>query len=189
MEGDLQKVMDVKKKKGGKSVIVQDVIARGFTARKAEKAVNAVINQMKQALWRGEAVEVPGGTIQAGVRKGTRRREFQKFRSIQTGGISHRIVEYPGRRRVVKFIPDLNLDLTPPPLPDTPEDLEARQLASELLGKPTNKAIMARLQEAVDVHPSKPGALLRRLREFKSRGWHFDSVDMLARQVSAHYWQ
>ena len=188
MEGYLQKVMDMKKKKGGKSVIVQDVMARGFTARKAEKALKAVIDCMTFGLRRGEPVEIPGGTIQARVRKGTPRREFQKFRNIETGGISHRIVQYPGRRRVVKFIPDLNLDLTPPPLPETPEELEARQLASELLGKPANNAIMATLQRAVEVHPFRPGALLRRLRDIKSRGWHFDSVDTLARQVSAHYW-
>jgi hypothetical protein len=47
---------------------------------------------------------------------------------------------------------------------------------------------MARLQQAVEVHPSKPGALLRRLRDFKSRGWRFAGIDSLACQLTAHYW-
>ena len=91
----------------------------------------------------------------------------------------------------MKFTPDLSLDLTPlppPPLPETSEQVEARQLASELLGKPADKSIMATLQQAVEVHPFKPGALLRRLREFKGRGWQFGGIDSLARQVTAHHW-
>ena len=60
----------MKKKKGGKSTIITDVMAKGFTARTSEKAVTAVINHMKLGLWWGEPVEIPGGTIQAMVRKG-----------------------------------------------------------------------------------------------------------------------
>jgi hypothetical protein len=146
---------------------------------------------MKLGLWWGEPVEVPGGTLQAKVRKGTPRRSSQTFKDIQTGRINRRVVNYPGRRRVVKFTPDSNLDLTPlppPPVPVTAEQVEVCQLASELLGQPAHNAIMATLQEAVEVHPSHPGALLRRLREFKSRGWQFGSVASLAHQVSIHYW-
>ena len=189
-EGDLEELIDMKKK-GGKSTIVKDLMDKGFTARKAEQAVNAVIRYMKLGLWWGEPVEVPGGTIQAQVRKGTPRRQFQKFRNIQTENQDHRFVAYPGRRRVVKFTPDSNLDLTPMPrprLPETPEEVEARQLASELLGKPADRAIIARLQQAVEVHPFKQGALLRRLREFKSRGWRFDCVTSLAHEVASYYW-
>jgi hypothetical protein len=99
-----------------------------------------------------------------------------------------RFVRYLGRRRVLKFIPDLSLDLTPPPVPETPEQAEAREMASELIGHPLNKPIMASLQQAVEVHPCKPGALLRRLRDFKSRGWTFGSVPLLAQYLSSWYW-
>ena len=93
---------------------------------------------------------------------------------------------------VLKFSPDLNLDLTPSPrpsLPDTPEQVEVRQLASELLCKLADMAIIATLQEAVELHPHQLGALLRRLRDIKSRGWSFDNdVYLLAQQVAADYW-
>lgn len=182
----------MKGKKGGKRVIVKDVMAQGVTARKAVAAVNAVFDCMKLGLWWGEAVEVPGGTIQAKVRKGKPRRPLQKFRGIQTGEIEHRFVDLPGRRRVLKFTPDFSLDLTPlpPPLvPETPEQVELRQLASALLGKPVDKAIMAKLQAAVEVHTFKPGALLRRLRAIQSRGLQFDNdVHSLAQEITAHYW-
>src|SRR5438132_11163958 len=148
-------------------------MAQGFTARKAQEAVNAVVERMKFALWCGEPVAIPGGTIQAKIRQGKPRREWQEFRNIRTQKIEHRFVHYPGRRRTVKFTPDLALDLTPPPLPpvppvpETPEQVEVRQLASALLGKPADQAILAKLQGAVEAHPYKPGALLRRLQEFR----------------------
>src|ERR1039457_5303021 len=151
--------VEMKKIKGGKSRIVKDVMAKGFTAREAEEAVNAVFSLMKLALQSGGPVEVPGGTLQAKARKGKPRRKNQRFRNVNNKKIAFRLVRYPGGRRVVKFMPDPNLDLTPPPLPETPEQVEALQRASELLGKPANKAIMARLQQAVEVHPSQPGAL------------------------------
>ena len=182
------------KKTGGKSFIVKAVMAQGFTARKAQEAVNAVVERMKFALWCGEPVAIPGGTIQAKIRQGKPRREWQEFRNIRTQKIEHRFVHYPGRRRTVKFTPDLALDLTPPPLPpvppvpETPEQVEVRQLASALLGKPADQAILATLQRAVEVHPHKPGALLRRLREIRVRRWPFGDVHSLAGEVSAHYW-
>jgi nucleoid DNA-binding protein len=181
----------MKRKSLGKSAIISDVMAKGVTARKATKAVNAVFDFMKQGLWWGEPVEVPGGTLQAKVRKGRSRRKVQKFLNIQTGMIDLQIGLFPGRRRVLKYTPDLDLDLTPlppPPAPETPEQVEARQLASELLGKPADRAGIA-TQKAVEVHPSKPGALLRRLREFKDRGMHFGDVTALAYDVSACYWR
>jgi nucleoid DNA-binding protein len=178
----------MKKAKGGKSRIVKDVMAKGFTARKAEEAVNTVFSLMQLALQSGAPVEVPGGTLQAKARKGKSRMKSQRFRNVNKKKIAFRFVRYPGARRVVKFTPDPNLDLTPLPLPETPEQVEALQLASALLGKPANKAIMARLQQAVEVHPFKEGALLRRLRECKSRGRTFDNVEWLANQISAFYW-
>ena len=181
----------MKGKKGGKSAIVKDLMATGLTARKAERALNAVIDYMTLGVWWGEPVEIPGGTIQAKIRKGKPRRKVQRFRNIQTRTIAHRAVDYPGRRRVVKFTPDLNLDLTPLPplpLPETPQVVEARQLATDLLGKPADKAVMAMLQRAVEVRPHKPGALLRRLQEVKNRGLLFNQASLLADEVSAYYW-
>jgi nucleoid DNA-binding protein len=167
-------------------------MATGLTARKAEAVLNAVLDRMKFAIWCGEPVEIPGGTIQAKIRQGKQRKVVQTFRHIQTKQIVHRIVRYPGWRMVLKFSPDFGLELTPLPrplLPDTPEQVEVRQLASELLCKPADMAIIAMLQEAVELHPHQPGALLRRLRDIKSRGWSFENdVYLLAQQVAAHYW-
>jgi nucleoid DNA-binding protein len=178
----------MRKTKGGKSRIVKDLMAKGVTARKAEKAVNAVFDLMKEALQAGEPVAVPGGTLQAKARKGKPRRKSQRFRTVSSKKIAFKFVRYPGARRVVKFTPDPDLDLTPLPLPETPEQVEARDIASVLIGKPANEAIMARLQQAVEVHQSRPGALLRRLRDLNSRGWTFGNIELLAQQISACHW-
>jgi nucleoid DNA-binding protein len=188
--------MNNKKKKGGRQVLISEVMAKGFTARKAREAVNAVIDCMKFALWCGEPVEITGGALEVKIQQGKQRRKGQYFQNIQTGKLMLRPVRYPGRRRVVKFTPDRDLDLTPlpapplppPPLQNTPERVEARHLASKLLGRPADERTMAILQAAVEVHPWKPGALLRRLQEFDSRGWQFGDIGSLAAQVSAHYW-
>jgi nucleoid DNA-binding protein len=176
------------KKTGGKSRIVKDVMAKGFTGRKAEEAVAAVFTLMTLALQSGGAVEVPGGTLQAKARKGKPRKKLQRFRSVHNKKIAFKIVRFPGGHRAVKFIPDSTLDLTPLPLPETPAQVESLRLASTLLGKPANEAIIARLQQAVDVHQSRPGALLRQLRDSNSRGRTFENVESLAQQISACHW-
>lgn len=186
--------MEDKKKKAGKNVLIEEVMAKGFTSRKATKAVNGVLDCIKFALWCGDEVEIPGGSLQVNIRKGNPRREgLHRFKNVQTGKAMYKTVKYSGRRRVLKFKPDESLDLTPPPLPpppETPEQIEERQLATELLAlkQPAEKAFMATLQQAAEVHSCKPGALLRRLREFKARGWKFHSVDELAARVTAHHW-
>jgi len=94
-------------------------------------------DSMKFALWRGERVEVPCGTLQVKVQSGKPRRKLQRLRNVNTGKTEFQYISYPGRRRVVKFTPDLALDLTPlPPLPllETAEQVEARQLASYARG-------------------------------------------------------
>jgi hypothetical protein len=186
------KEIDVTKKKGGKSRIVKDVIAKGFTARKAEKAVNAVINSWRLALWYSEPVEIPGGTIQSKLRRGRPHTKFRKFRNINTGKTDFAYISCPGRRRVVKFKPDLALDLTPLPplpLPETAEQVEARQLASYLLGKAADKVVMAALQKAAELHRCMPGSLLLRLREYKDRGWYFVNDHYgLERHLAAWFW-
>jgi hypothetical protein len=55
---------------------------------------------------------------------------------------------------------------------------------------------MATLRHAVGAHPRipgarlsyKPGALLRRLREMKARGWRFSFLTELAQSVSEYHW-
>jgi nucleoid DNA-binding protein len=188
-----EKTETKKKKKTGKSLLIQEVMAKGFTSRKAAKAVDALLDCMKHGLWCGDEVPIPGGTVQAKIRKGKPRYKLQPYRNINTGRYMLKLIHYSGRRRVVKFTPDESLDLTPlpvPPPPDTPEQIEARRLARELLEfkQPADNALMAKLQQAVEVHPTAHGSLLPRLREFKARGWSFINIEQLAAQVAAHYW-
>jgi nucleoid DNA-binding protein len=176
------------KKKGGKSLIIKDIMAKGFTARKATKALNVVIEHMKLGLLRGEPVEVPGGTLEPKIWMGRPQRKLQRFRNVKSKKIDFQYISYPGGRRVVKFTPDLAVDLTPLPLPETAEQVEARELASYLLGKPADTAVMAALQRAAELRRCLPGSLLRRLREFKDRGWHFDLLYNLEYRVADWYW-
>ena len=45
---------------GGKTGLILDLKAKGFSVRRSTKAVNAFFECMRQALARGETVEVPG---------------------------------------------------------------------------------------------------------------------------------
>jgi hypothetical protein len=74
-------------------------------------------------------------------------------------------------------------------------EVEARQLASELLGRPVDAGIMAELQAGVDyVHAHHPGAphgpdsLLCRLRGLKQRGRRFHHVTTMAWALAELYW-
>jgi hypothetical protein len=89
---------------------------------------------------------------------GEPRQASQRFRDVRTGEVSCSVVNYPRRRQVVKFRPDESLDLTPlliPPPPPTPEQIECRQLATELLAQPVDDQIMAKLQQGADISQSK----------------------------------
>jgi nucleoid DNA-binding protein len=175
----------------GKSGLIRELIAKGLSVRQAEKAVNAVFEVMTRAVKRGETVEIPGGTMQAKIMNGEPRRASQRFRNVRTTEIDSRIVTYPGRRRVVKFRPDESLDLTSlsaPPPPPTPEQIECRRLATELLAKAVDDQIMAQLLEGADSPSSKPGALLRRLKEVQNRGWQIRSTEDLTACLAKLYW-
>ena len=104
----------------GKSRLIRELMAKGISVRKAEKAVNAVFDCMARAVRRGEDAEIPGGRIQAKMRKGQPRRKWQRFVNVHTGKITFKMVSFRGRRRVIQF---------------KPEQAEARQLAAELLGR------------------------------------------------------
>jgi len=175
----------------GKSGLIRELIANGLSVRQAEKAVNAVFDCMTRAVRRGETVEIPGGTIQAKIMNGEPRRTSQRFRDVRTGEIAVKVINYRGRRRVVKFRPDESLDLTPlqaPPPPPTLEQVECRQLATELLAKSVDDQIMAQLQESADFPSAKPGALLRRLKEVENRGWRISSTEDLTAYLAKLYW-
>ena len=186
----------------GKSGLVHDLMAKGFTARKSEEAVNAVFDSMRRALARGETVEVPGGSLRAQIRNGKPyKQHFKKRRNINTGKLFYpRVVSYPGRRRVVKFDPDLNLNLDhcaeypPPTIPASVsfrpsascdrEQAEAWKLAAELLRAPVDTAIMAVLQESAERYSDQPGALLHMLRRRRERGYRPPTVEALANDLA-----
>ena len=172
----------------GKSGLIRELIAKGLSVRQAEKAVNAVFEVMTRAVKRGETVEIPGGTIQAKIMNGEPRRASQRFRDVRTREIAVKVINYRGRRRVVKFRPDESLDLTPLPPPPTLEQVECRQLATELLAKAVNDQIMAQLLQGADSPSSKPGALLRRLKEVRNRGWRISSTEDLTACLAKLYW-
>jgi nucleoid DNA-binding protein len=175
----------------GKSKLIRELMAKGFSVRKAEKAVNAIFSLMGRAVYRGEIVEIPGGTIQPWGREGKPHGHWHRFRNIATGKIQFRYVKYPGERRVIKFKPDLSLDLTPPPPPPrqlTPEEAEARRLASEILGRAADEAIMGMLENAMRSRPYKPGSMVRRLRELKARGRACRLPEQLAEAIADLYW-
>lgn len=174
---------------GGRSLLVQELVAKGISVRKARKAVNAVFDVMTSALCRGEEVEIPGGAVQVERRQGETRQELHRFRHPKTGKIVHKQTRYKGTRNVVKFTPDEMLDLTPPPPPIRSEEMECRDLASELLGNhPADDQTMAILNAAILEQCRKPGALLRRLRELKSRGMTANDPFELAKGVAFLYW-
>jgi nucleoid DNA-binding protein len=172
----------------GKSGLIRELMATGLSVRQAEKAVNAVFEVMVRAVKRGETVEIPGGTIRARIMNGKPRQAEQRFRNVQTGKIDFRVANYPGRRRVVKFKPDESLDLTPLPAPPTPEEIECRQLAMELIGKPADDAVMESLKRAAALHPQKPGNLLARLRDRQQRGLRYSDAIGLAQDIEKLYW-
>ena len=172
----------------GKSGLIRELIAKGLSVRKAEQAVNAVFDCVTRAVWRGEAVEIPGGTIKTQIMNGTPRRASQRFQDVRTRKIAVQEVHYPGRRRVVKFRPDESLDLTPLPATPTPEQIECRRLAMELLAKVVDDQIMTQLQKGADFPSPKPGALLRRLKEVQNRGWPNRSTEKLSANLAKLYW-
>ena len=183
----------MKKNNGARERLVQELVAKGFSVRKARKAVNAVINVMISGVHRGEAVEIPGGTIQTAWREGKSKIRLTRFRNVQTKEITPRFVTFFRQRIRVKFTPDLTLDLSPlvlPPPPPTPQQIETCQLAAELVGKPPTDHDMLLLERAAAVHPTRPveECLLRRLRNLKARGWTYRFFDFLAADVEWLYW-
>jgi hypothetical protein len=168
-----------KNRKLGKNVLIEAAMAKGLSARKARQFVNAVIASWTYALWCGEVVQIPGGTIQSKVREGPRRRMLQPFRNVNTGQPMEREVLYQGRRRVVKFKPDPHLTFPLPPPPEPPEEVEARPIASELMGSPVSREMLAVLQHALARRSRPPETFFTRLKVVKSRGIRPRNLDEL----------
>jgi nucleoid DNA-binding protein len=168
---------------------------KGLSWPKAERGFQAVFQVIRRALYRGEAVELPGlGVLTVRIRKGQPYRIFRPMRNVHTGQTRYRIANMPGDQTVIKFRPNQRLDLMPPPAPPPPltaEELAARQVAAELLDRPVNTGDMECLQAAINRHPHKAGALLRRLQEAKkrSRSYQGRSVEALAFDLAERlYW-
>jgi nucleoid DNA-binding protein len=173
---------------GGKSALIREVVKKGFSVRRAERGVNAVFDVITRALWRGESVETPLGTLTVRRRKDQRRQELHTFRDIQTKKTSYKLVRYPGPHRTVKLKADEDVDLTPPPQPKTSEEIECRRLADELLSRPVADAYLARLRQSAALRGSRPGSLLRRLQFIRDRGWKPCSQHQLDLWVKVHDW-
>jgi hypothetical protein len=119
---------------------------------------------------------------------GKPRQTRQRFRDVHTGQISFQVVNYPGRRRVVKFRQDESLDLTPLPVsppPPTPAEIECRQLATELIGRPADDAVMESLRRAAALPPQKPGNPLARLRD-RSKEYADTTSQVNWQRISRH---
>ena len=114
----------------------------GMSKRKAAAAVNAVFALMTRALWRGENVDIPVGSIHAKSPPAWKKRRWQKLRNIQTKEAFFRIVR-PSKREIV-FKVDKRLILcgpaalpTPPPNPPETQrkQEELERLFSQLMGR------------------------------------------------------
>ena len=171
---------------------------KGISGRKAERGFRAVFDRIAETVRSGEPVELPGlGILKSVRRKGPAQRRWKPVHDIHTGKKRYLVVPDFRRPRQIIFKPFLWLeDFTPPPPPPSPEEMEARQLAAELLGRPVDASVMYCLQvEGVDPHPHQPGALLRRLQHLKKRGRGFQTFKLtdwavahLAQAVKDVYW-
>jgi len=185
----------MKEPKVTKKTLEKMLTAKGFSVRRAKKAVKAFFEQMRQALQRGECVEAPGGLIY--VAPGKPRRDFRKQYDLQTKQMRHKFVHYqkPGKR-VIRFRPTLELDLLTEkekrarqaPVPDTPERKESRQLASELLGRKASDRDLASLQDVIQQRGPKPDSLLNRLRAVKTRTTRPMDISDLCWRMAELYW-
>ena len=165
-------------------------MAKGYSFRQATKLVNAFFDTMTRALQRGEQVEIPGGWIQVEELEGKARLELNHmFQDVQTGGLVTRPVRYKGARKIVKFVSDESLDLSPLPASprpaqrETPEFAACRQLAAELVAEPMDDAGVQLLQQAVYSHARSPVALLEVLRERKAMGYSYETLGLLAADI------
>lgn len=166
----------VKESKVTKTSLVQVLINKGFSVRKARKAVNGLFDVIAEQLWLREIVPVPGGTLMV-VSSKKQRTELHAFRNIQTKAVNYGMVRYNERHKTLKFTPTLKLELESEkekrarlaPPPELPELTEIRLLASELLGRKMSDDDLERMVTVILRRSHRPDSLLNRLRELKTR--------------------
>jgi nucleoid DNA-binding protein len=151
---------------GFKTVRRSDLInmlrEKGFSKRKAAAGVKAVFALMTRALWSGENVDLPVGSIHAKSPPAGRKQRMQKFRNIQTREVFYRLIRPP--KRMILFTKDPRSilrgpDALPPPPPIRPERQrkveELEQLFSQLMGREMTLPDFKKLLVAA-VDPNKP---------------------------------
>ena len=144
----------------GKSALAKMLMKEhGFSKRKSERAVNAVFNCMARALRCGDIVELPIGWMHTAVLSAKRaKRKFQRFRDIQTGETSLRLVTYPDKIIRLRANHSLIMKAPFPPPPPSPEMIkkgeEVEQLLSRL-GFPDVTAQDVKSLLAASVDPNK----------------------------------
>ncbi len=175
--------------KKGKSRLIRELMDRGFSARRAERAVNAVFRLLGDAVARGETVEVPGGWIEARNASARSRRELRRFTHRSTGKQFYRLVIYGSRRRI-RFRPNpalasmIEADKPKAP-PIAPELRLVAGTAAALLGSTLGSRDLELLLEAASGSVS---ALLHRLEQLSQRGRKYTSFVWLEYDVRSLYW-
>jgi nucleoid DNA-binding protein len=177
--------------KGGKSVLIRMLMKEhGISKRKAEKAVNAVFDCMARALRRGEVVELPIGWIRATRRpaKG-KKQKLQKFRDIQTGEISHRIVRYPDKIIRFRAKPELIRRGPEPPSPPSPEMIQKGEELEQLLTSLEFPNVTTQdLDSLFGAAEGNLDWLLSRLRTLAQEERKFANFSILCGTVHQLYW-
>jgi hypothetical protein len=114
--------------------------------------------------------------------------EIRRVQADQADAQPNKPHKTEGATSVIDRIQASAKPASPAPRPGSEEE-QCRQLASELLG---GRAIddfgMAELKAAMEGQSPKPGALLRRLQEFKRRGRTARTLYQLAYGVKEFYW-
>jgi len=177
----------------GKSGLVKMLMQeRGFSKRKAEKAVKAVFMCMTRALWRGERVELPVGWIWASARPTKRKAEFvQNFRNIADKTLFQRFVKHP--KRFLHFRPNPPLiERGPfPPPPASPESLrKAEEVERQFcaLMKLKREMSLGEFQSLLAAADNDLDRLDARLRQLLNEGRSFDNLIALCSTVRQLYW-
>jgi nucleoid DNA-binding protein len=147
----------------GKSALIKMLMKEhGFSKLKAEKAVNAVFHCMARALRRGDKVELPIGWIHTARPPAKRKkRKWQRFRNIQTGEISFKIVRYPDKIIRFRANPRLIVKGPGPPPPLRPEMINKGEELEQLLvglGFPDVTELNVKSLLVASVDPNKPWA-------------------------------
>ena len=185
--------------KTGRAGLIRDLMEKGLSARKAEKAVNAVVDLWTSALKRGENVELPVGWIWTKQYQGKQSKNSWRAVNVQTHKPMCKTRTQPGKRKVIKFIPNENRDWSDLPRPLSPElqkkGEEMESLFSHLTGRDASALNLPTLLDAVrdpssldTTEPQLFDRLLARLRELRKRGKTFLDLYDLAASLAMLFW-